>query len=389
MGGRKKRNVKPIFEKTNPKTDATLHQVILPDLKVSQTVKSTGVSSLAQIFGYQISDYNIPDLWTDTEGEGVLVAVLDTGVQLDHIDLLGSFVKHTNNVSDGHGHGTHCIGIISANNNDTGIVGIAPKASILAVKVLADNGSGNDLYTANGIYEAVERGADVISMSLGGPYNMPRVHQACKVAYKKGIPIIAAAGNSGNTGMIGYPGNYAETISIGALDVNKLRAGFSQTGLHLDFMAPGVNILSTVPKNNYAYMSGTSMATPWVAGLVALMIAKHRIHGGSTPLNGVEDIRKHLKRTAIDLGDFGRDNRTGWGLIDVKKAIEELGTKKVIIVPPSKPVVITPIEEPKPVAKPEPRQIPKPANQSPQPRQKKKMIIRFLKNQRKRNRKKM
>lgn len=293
-----------------------LPKVLVDDINVSN-----------QTFGYQVVDYNLPEIWKNTQGEGVLIGVLDTGAQLNHVDLKSCFVKHEKNVNDKHGHGTHVVGIISANNDSKGIVGVAPKAKILAVKVLNDNGSGSSKSVANGIYYAIEKGCNIISMSLGASTPMPDVHKAIQTAYKKGIPIICAAGNAGDTNSLDWPAAYPETISVGAVDIKKTRAWFSQTSRTLDFVAPGVNILSTVPTNNYARYSGTSMATPWVAGVVALIISKHKQLGGATPIKTVEDIREHLKKSAIDIHDLGRDKYSGWGIIDVEKAIHDLSPK--------------------------------------------------------------
>lgn len=308
----------------------------LPLIKRGQYVENTEnvFSAKAQNFGYQIIDYNLPEVWAETQGEGVKIAVLDTGCQVTHPDLVGSFIEGSTHHrdEDGHGHGTHCCGIISGNNNDLGIVGVAPKATLIPIKVLGDNGSGSFSGIVNGINEAIEQGADIISMSLGAAYNYGPLQDVIRKAYDLGIPCVAAAGNSGDVGVLDYPGNYPETISVGALDRNRLRAGFSQTGKNLDFMAPGVSILSCVPSSRYQYMSGTSMATPWLAGVLALIIAKHRMHGGGTPVDTVEQMREHLKRIAVDLEEEGKDDRTGWGLIDVEKAIETIkGTVKIIV----------------------------------------------------------
>ncbi len=289
------------------------------------------IHSLSQTVGYQISTHHIPDVWLETEGEDITIAVLDTGCQADHEDLQGSVpsgINFTTNdkkdFSDRDGHGTHCSGIISANNNTIGIVGVAPKAKIMAMKVLGDDGSGTYEWIISGIMRAVSKKVDIISMSLGGSDYYDRLHDAVRHAYKKGIPIICAAGNSGNIHQLDYPGRYPETISIGALNKDNIRAEFSQTGEKLDFMAPGVDILSTVPVNQYQSMSGTSMATPWAAGIVALIISKHRKSGGGTPINGVEDIKEHLRKTAIDMGDLGKDEFTGFGLIDVDKMLSSM-----------------------------------------------------------------
>tara|TARA_Y100000310_G_C20699149_1_gene828055 strand:- start:5752 stop:7326 length:1575 start_codon:yes stop_codon:yes gene_type:complete len=289
------------------------------------TIRSEAVrdiSTLQQTFGYEITKHNIPDVWSITQGEGVIVASLDTGCQEpDHEDLVGSIIRKHGNVQDGDGHGQHTIGTISANNNDKGIVGVAPLAQIAVYKVLGDDGSGTLQGVIDGIDQAVADGCDIINMSLGAPVDHPDFHDAIKRAYNAGIVIICAAGNSGDVGELIYPANYPETISVGAIDDQNIRAWFSQTGSNLDFMAPGVAILSTVPINSYQIMQGSSMACPWMSGVVALMISKHRKSGGNTPLNGVEDVREHLKRSTIDLDQAGKDLKTGWGLVDVKEAL--------------------------------------------------------------------
>jgi len=290
------------------------------------TIRSEAVrdiSTLQQSFGYEITKYNIPDVWSETQGENVVVAILDTGIQINsyHEDLVGSVIREHGNVQDGDSHGSHVAGTISANNNDKGIVGVAPLAELAIYKVLGDDGSGTLQGVIDGIDQAVADGCDIINMSLGAPVDHPDFHDAIKRAYNVGIVIICAAGNSGDVGELIYPANYPETISVGAIDDQNTRAWFSQTGSNLDFMAPGVAILSTVPVNSYAVFQGSSMSAPWISGVVALMISKHRKVGGSTSLNGVEDVREHLKRNTIDLDQAGKDLKTGWGLVDVKKAM--------------------------------------------------------------------
>lgn len=309
---------------SKPKVEATLlvegDKVELPSLIFGTKISPDNPSALGQYLGYQLVNYNIPEMWKETKGEGITIAVLDTGCDTNHRDLSGSFV---NSASDGHGHGTHVSGIITANNNQLGISGVAPEAKILVVKVLDDNGFGSSRSVADGIQTAIDHNVDIISMSLGGPSPMDDIHFAIKKAYDKGIPVICAAGNAGDIGHLAYPGSYQETISIGALDKKNLRAWFSQTGPSLDFMAPGVSVLSTIPGNRWQFMSGSSMACPWAAGVVALMISKHRKHGGRTPLDSVEDVRDHLRKTSIDIDDVGFDQNTGFGLIDVREALDD------------------------------------------------------------------
>jgi len=303
------------------------------------------IRAFGQEIGYQISKHNIPQIWKETEGEGITIAVLDTGFY-EHQDLKDALIEGNNfsespDITDRDGHSSFVSGVVTANNNDIGIVGVAPKAKILIIKVLDDNGEGYLEDVTRGIIWAVENKVDIINMSLGGEEGDPKLYNAIKLAYDQKIPVICAAGNSGNVGTIDYPANYPETIAIGALDERNLRADFSQTGQNLDFMAPGTSIRSTVPGNRYSVWSGTSFSSPWAAGVIALMMAKHRTLGGNTPVKTVEDVREHLRKTAIDLDQAGKDPKTGFGLIDAVKAIEQIKSELQ-----PEPPVEDPVEQP-------------------------------------------
>ncbi|WP_373285705.1 S8 family peptidase [Pullulanibacillus camelliae] len=233
-----------------------------------------------------------PEIWDESKkGKGVVVAVIDTGVQTDHPDLADRIIggynftsdydNDPNNFYDNNGHGTHVSGTIAASENDQGVVGVAPEASILALKVLTSEGSGQYDWIIKGIQYATNwKGAGgervgVISMSLGGPEDVPEMHQAIIEAVNSGIPVVVAAGNEGDnredTFEYSYPGSYNEVIEVGAVDLDLKLASFSDTNTEVDVVAPGVQILSTYPQNKYAVLSGTSMATPHVSGAIALL----------------------------------------------------------------------------------------------------------------------
>lgn len=213
------------------------------------------------------------------EGKNVLVATIDTGVDYNHPDLKdiivgGKDFTGKGDYMDGNGHGSHVAGIIGAVNNGLGLVGVAPKVQILALKALNDEGRGNMDWTCQALRYAIESNVDVINMSLGGP-SMPRLHTLVKEAKEKGIIVVAAAGNSGDgnieTPERSYPGFYDEVFEVGAVDFRGELAHFSNTNRQVDILAPGVNILSTYKDGKYAKLSGTSMATPHVVGAVALL----------------------------------------------------------------------------------------------------------------------
>ncbi|URJ45797.1 S8 family peptidase [Paenibacillus polymyxa] len=226
-----------------------------------------------------------PAVWNQTRGRGVKVAVLDTGCDSDHPDLKARIIGGRNFTDDDqgdpeifkdyNGHGTHVAGTIAAAENAEGVVGVAPEADLLIIKVLNKQGSGQYDWIIQGIYYAIEQKADIISMSLGGPEDVPELHEAVKKAVASQILVICAAGNEGDgddrTYELGYPGCYNEVISVGAINFDRLASEFSNSNNEVDLVAPGEDILSTVPGGKYATFSGTSMATPHVAGALALI----------------------------------------------------------------------------------------------------------------------
>lgn len=301
-----------------------------------ERVDCLSLQEAKQKAGWNITAFNLPDAWKHTQGEGVKIAVLDTGCDLDHLDLVDNLLPGMNFVNpkeppiDKNGHGSHVTGTICAENNEIGVVGVAPKAKVMPVKVLQDDGNGNLLTVSKGIRWAADQGVDFISMSLGAPMPVQQVRKAIQYAASKGSICFVAAGNAGNTQEIFYPANYPETIAIGAIDVNFKRANFSNTGNNLDFMAPGVNIFSTVPDNWYATLSGTSMAQPFACGVAALLLSYVK----NTPklkdkvmLKTADNYRGQFKHHIIPIKDgIHRDEKfyQGFGIIDPRSFIESV-----------------------------------------------------------------
>jgi subtilisin len=253
-------------------------------------------------------------------GKGVKVAILDTGIDPTHPDLgvAGgvNFAGSTKDGStspadwnDGHGHGTHCAGIVAARNNTIGVVGVAPDAILWAVKVLSDAGSGYTSDIIQGLDWCAANGVKVASMSLGGG-GTASLQAACDRAFSQGVVLVAAAGNS--AGPVMYPAAYSSVIAVSATDSRDLRASFSNYGPQIALAAPGVSIYSTYKGGSYAYMSGTSMACPHVAGAAALAWA--------SGLTSSQAVRDRLTTTAEDLGTKGFDTSFGYGLVDAQKA---------------------------------------------------------------------
>lgn len=274
-----------------------------------------------------------------TRGSGVIVAVIDTGIDATHPDLAGQiapggwdFVNDDNNPADDHIHGTHVAGTIAARMNAVGVIGAAYNAKILPIKVLNNGGSGNIFNTAMGIIYAVDKGAKIINMSLGGgPFSYSE-QGAVNYALYRGVTVIASAGNTG-TNIYNYPASYDGVISVAAHDINANTAIFSTFNNRVTISAPGVSILSTTPMiqtnymvsnllaAQYEYLNGTSMAAPHVAGVAALL---YSAGVAKTP----ETIKEALICGARDENAGapenlpGYDNYMGWGVLDADYALK-------------------------------------------------------------------
>ncbi|WP_448554088.1 S8 family peptidase [Thalassotalea montiporae] len=298
----------------------------LPKVTTSNVVKS--VSQLSKAASNENGDrlswaqdiYDVPSAWWQTQGENVTVAVLDTGVDTDHPDLAAGLGKIKDFTGDGiedvNGHGTHCAGIVGARLNDIGLVGVAPECNLMIGKVLNNHGSGTHEWIAEGIYWAVDEGADIISMSLGGVYMSPDIYRAIQYALFYGKAVICAAGNDGISAYnnINYPAKNGGVITVASHDTYTSTSEFSSHGGELDFMAPGSDIWSTYLDGGYAKLSGTSMATPFVAGLSALIVSKHKQSGQhGTPVENCEGLKNHLMVMASH--PHYHDSYSGYGAL--------------------------------------------------------------------------
>lgn len=277
-----------------------------------------------------------PALWEQSKkGEGIVIAVIDTGCQTNHPDLKDRIIDGKNfttaydsdpkNYSDDNGHGTHVAGIIAATENNEGVLGVAPKAKLLILKALKKDGSGDYKNIIDAIYYAIKwRGKKkekvrVISMSLGGSSDVAKLHTAVKEAVNNNIMVICASGNEGDsnakTDEFSYPAAYTEAISVGAVDLDGNIAAYSNSNYNVDLVAPGSNILSTYPNDKYAVLSGTSMATPHVSGAAALIIKMSETEFGRS-LSEPELYAQLVKRTT----SLGLSKKSeGNGLLDLSK----------------------------------------------------------------------
>jgi parallel beta-helix repeat protein len=322
--------------------------VDMPHVTISSFVgkiESTGLARYIEPnFGFSIRSYpNDPEwlkqwgpakiqanyAWDTQAGDpSVLVAVIDTGVDWGHPDLTANYVSlgydwvnDDPDPRDDHGHGTHCAGIIAAvMNNRIGIAGMA-QVQIMAEKVLDSGGYGYSDQVANGIIHATNCGADIISMSIGSYGWSELLRDAINYAFNSGVLMVAAAGNEETNTKL-YPAGYEEVIAVAASDRFDLPASFSNFGEWIELSAPGVDIFSTVSETHnpgleypYDYGSGTSMATPHVAGVAALIWSQY-------PNWTRDQVRTQLRYTADDLGYPGFDVNYGYGRINARRSVE-------------------------------------------------------------------
>lgn len=219
--------------------------------------------------------------WSISRGSAsTVVAIVDSGVQLDHPDLVNKLVSGIDLVEPGtppddrNGHGTHVAGIVAAQtNNGIGVAGTCPACRIMPVRVLNDSGSGTDANVANGIIYAANNGAKVINMSLGGPNTSAVLENAVNYAWSKGVLVACAAGNDGQS-TPEYPAGFANCLSVGATDSDDNSASYSNYGTWVDLAAPGSAVYSTYINSSYEWRDGTSMATPYVAGVAGLLASQ-------------------------------------------------------------------------------------------------------------------
>ena len=280
-----------------------------------------------QFFSWPIKKFDIEKQWTISQGEGVIVAVIDSGCDINHEDLKDNIVDGYNFINPGkdpiddNGHGTHVSATIAAINNGIGMVGIAPKSKIMPVKVLGADGAGTNINVAKGIVWAADNGADIITMSLGSENPCDQIAAAIEYAKSKEAIIFCAAGNNGIESGILYPAKYNHTISIGAIDENLNICEFSCCGDELDFLAPGYNIVSAVPNNKYASMTGTSMANPFAVGCAALLLSyarKIKFSSLDNMLRNTEDYISIFAKKTLKLKDkkySGNKKYEGYGII--------------------------------------------------------------------------
>ena len=314
--------------------------IYLPPFKVEKCI-----SALSEVVDYGLLMTGVKDAWKITQGEGITVMVIDSGYSphddlKDAMDLekCKSFVKEKGGTIEdiGSGHSNHCMGIIGARENGIGVIGVAPKCTIISVKVFDRSGTGSFEAINSALAYALEVRPDVVSMSLGSDSPDARMESLLQSLNDLNIPVIVAAGNSGKENDVNYPARYESTIAVGAIDSEGRITDFSSRGKEVDFVAPGKDVYSCYLNNKYAKMSGTSMATPNMSGIVALLLSKHRKQQEKTGKNDcvtVEQIRQHLMKYADRNGAIVKDTAYGYGLVNVGKALLEDGEEMESVKP--------------------------------------------------------
>lgn len=302
----------------------------------AQKVKLSAVSSVSSITDphyseqWGLSKAEVPKAWNlGATGKGITVAVVDTGVDTNHPDLQDNLVSGYNAITgetglsaiqDNNGHGTHVSGIIAAELNGVGVVGVAYQAKIMPIKTMDRSGEGTDDVIADGIVWAADHGAKIINLSLGSDTQEEVLKEAVQYAIDQGCLVVAAGGNKDDSTKlttITYPAADPQVLAVTATDANDHLASFSLTGPSADLAAPGTHIVSDYWDNGsgYATSDGTSMAAPFVAGVAALVWSTH-------PDFSADHIRQVLEDSAIDLGSPGRDSSFGYGRVDAYWAVK-------------------------------------------------------------------
>ncbi|KQP81360.1 hypothetical protein ASF35_15005 [Aeromicrobium sp. Leaf291] len=305
-------------------------------VSVALPVRTTASNDTLRPRQWGLTRLQAETVWTRANGAATrttrraVVAVLDTGVDATHSDLRGNVgagydvLAPGTSAADPNGHGTHVAGIVAAvAGNSRGVAGLAPRAAILPIRVLDSAGRGTSDAVARGIVRAADRRPHVINLSLSIPGDDPAVRQAVAYAQRRGVLVVAAAGNTG-CGLFGrtqYPAAYAGVVGVGSLDSSLAASRFSSCGSWVDVAAPGGGIWSTVPRQNrvgcsgtyYCSLSGTSMAAPHVAAAAAMAMSRRGWSAGT--------VAARLESTARDLGARGKDRTYGAGLLDVRALV--------------------------------------------------------------------
>jgi subtilisin family serine protease len=296
-------------------------------------IVATGeLQALSETVDWGLVDIAIPKLWEKSKGENITVAVLDTGIT-NHDDLNENILwdKYKSYISneelDGHGHGTMVAGVISAKDSGFGVVGVAPNTKILPIKVLPNsvmfqNSTDQDL--TNALKYCLEMGVDIINMSLGSLYKQSQAFQEVLIeVYNNNIPIVCAMGNYGEKYAC-FPANFPQTFGVTSYGKGRNISTFSSRGYAADFALPGEDILTTTLNNKYSIVKGTSFSSPFLAGIISLILSKAKKENKKYT---IEELKQLLISCSSDYGPPGKDNMYGYGIINTDSLINKLLNK--------------------------------------------------------------
>jgi subtilisin len=324
----------------------------VPDNKIAEIKSDPRVTYIEDEQTYKASDeytnsWGVQHIGSQSvnnqsiNGTGIKVAILDTGIDYNHLDLKDNYKggynfvsNNTNPMDDNTGllinsHGTRVAGIIAAEKNGIGVVGVAPNASLYAVKVLDGSGFGNTSWLISGIQWAIDNKINIVSMSIEGPFSQA-LQNVCDEAYNSGILLVATAGNTYG-GNVTYPAGYNSVIAVTATDFADQKAIFSPIDPKIELSAPGVNINSTIIGGEYGIDSGTSMAAPHVTGVAALIYSTNFPDVDGDRVRDNKDVRIILQNSARDLGSPGKDDIYGYGLVDAQAAVLGITVVKPVL----------------------------------------------------------
>lgn len=293
-------------------------------------VISVASANHKEIIDYGVRMVGAPLEWKETMGEGVKVGIIDTGICTSHIELRNRIKDGANfsggsrdNIEDENGHGTHIAGIIAAEKNGIGVIGVAPKADLYIAKAFGADGKTDYNAIEKSVRYLEDKKVDVINMSFSSGYSSPSYRSLIWEANQKGITVVCAAGNDGDHGYntIGYPASYPETVTVSAVDINRNIADFSSRGRAAEICAAGIDVYSTYLDGGYATLSGTSMACPIITGAAAILQAKGYLRYGRrlTP----DEIRLLLNIYTEKPGRKGRDKNYGYGIFSFGRIASE------------------------------------------------------------------
>lgn len=282
------------------------------------------LSKIEEVYNWGLLDLNIPSIHKKERGKGIKIGVIDSGVP-DHFDLVNQIKDYSNfSSSDTHldtiGHATMICGIIAAEHNDKGIIGVAPESQLYIAKALDNNGKGTPEQLKKAFEWLCSKQVNIISISAGFAQDYPPLHDVIKQSFQNGVITVAAAGNAGKQmENVYYPARYQEVIGVAAYDNTRTVTDFSSRGVNVAFAMPGKDIYSTYLNNSFAKASGSSFACPILTGICALILSGHIEEAKTgivkTPCTNTTQMMEHLVRYSIKLGT---KEETGFGTIDVE-----------------------------------------------------------------------